>query len=397
MLPDVSTVLITGATGFIGCRLAEVAYTRGLSVVALIRTWSHAARLTPMQVKLVGGDVLDIRSLREAIKGCDLLVHCAVDSRRSGRPQRRSIVEGTRNVLQAGLEAGVGRLILLSSVGVYGRVPPPGIITEERPLMRTGSDYGDSKIRAEELAMLYRRVHGLPVTILRPTIVYGPFSRYWTVDTAAAIRDGRMVLVNGGQGVCNALYVDNLVDAVLVSAEHPDAVGQIFHISDAEPITWKTFIEGHCRALGKRYLPLPEMTVEEIEAMRTRSRRRAVSSLRRSLALLHDPYIRHAIRSIPAVTRIEGAGRAFVRNVLPERVGRTLRGVLAKALTEGREPSGSGEARAVSLLPRSLVRLCASTTVFPIRKASSVLGYAPQVTFEEGMRRTADWMRWARL
>ncbi|MDR7518884.1 MAG: NAD-dependent epimerase/dehydratase family protein [Armatimonadota bacterium] len=73
------------------------------------------------------------------------------------------------------------------------------------------------------MALRFFKRHGLPVAILRPTIVYGPFGRSWTISTCALIREGRMVLVNGGVGICNSLYVDNLVHAMLLAAEHPAA------------------------------------------------------------------------------------------------------------------------------------------------------------------------------
>lgn len=349
-----------------------------------------------MRLTLVGGDILDARTVRQAARGCDWVVHCAVESRRTGRPHRRSIVDGTRHVLQAALEAGARRVVVLSSVGVFGRVPPPGLVTEESPLRWTRNDYGDAKIRAERIALAYARRHGLPVAILRPTIVYGPFSRYWTVDTALAIRRRQMVLVNGGVGTCNALYVDNLVDAVFAAAEHPRAPGEIFHVSDAAPITWRAFIEGHARALGTEYLPLPELTLEEYEALRARAGRQTPSPWRRSLAALRDPALRRALRSVPAVAWVEGAGRVLVRNVLPEAVERALRRRLGRLLIPDAGRTG-GTASSPPLLPRSLVQLYAARTVFPIDKARHVLGYAPAIPFDEGMRRTAAWMAWARL
>ncbi len=390
-------VLITGATGFIGCRLAEVVHDRGTPVVALVRTLSRAARLARMAVEIVPGDVLDLGSVQSAMKGCDVVFHCAVDSRRVGRPQRRSIVQGTRNVMQAALEAGVGRVVFLSSIGVFGRVPPLGTLTEEHPCGHTGDNYGDAKIDAERIALRYHRRHGAPVTILRPTLVYGPFSRYWTVDTVATIRAGSMVLVNGGTGLCNCLYVDNLAEAMLLAAQHPRAPGEVFHVSDATPVTWREFIEGHARALGDGVEPLPEMTVAEIETARARARNRQRSSVAQTLQLLRNPHVRNAVRAIPVVSRLEAAGRGFVRTVLPERLQRVLRGVVANTAASPADATDSGAPAASRFPLRSLVRLYASTTIFSIEKAQGILGYRPPVAFAEGMRLTAEWIKWSRL
>lgn len=387
--------LITGATGFIGGRLAEVVSGQGVPPVVLVRTWSRAARLSRLPLEMVEGDILDVEALRRAMKGCDVVFHCAVDLRRTGKAHSRSSVLGTRNVLQTALEAGVERVVYLSSVAVYDSNPASAIVTEEEACRHKGDNYGDAKLDAERVALDFYQTHGLPVTILRPTIVYGPFGGFWTLGTVAAIRAGRMVLVNGGMGVCNCLYVDNLADAMLLGARHPHAPGQVFNVSDASPVTWKEFIEGHARALGDGYLPLPEMTVEEIEAARARANQRHASSIKQTLRLLRDPRIRAALRSIPVIAQVEQVGRAVVRNALPMRGQRLLRDVLS-GLTRS-EGDGPAQPTAHLLPARGIVRNYAATTIFGIEKAKRVLGYDPKVSLAEGMNRTAAWIRWARL
>lgn len=246
------------------------------------------------------------------------------------------------------------------------------------------------------MALGFYQQYGLPVTILRPPIVYGPFSRSWTVATVAAIREGRMVLVSRGTGICNSLYVDNLVDVMLLSAEHPGAPGGVFHIADAQPVTWKEFIEGHARALGEGYLPFPEMTVEEIEAARARAQRSPRSSLKQAMVILRDPQMRQAVRAIPAVARLERVGRWFTGAVLPEGVQRRMREAVGNMIRQGGgEPAVQEPVRPLPL--RSVVQTYALQTVFSVEKAQRVLGYAPLIDFPEGMARTAAWIRWARL
>lgn len=388
-------VLITGATGFIGGRLAEVTCERGVPTVALVRTWSRAAFLSRLPVEMVHGDILDIVRLRTAMKGCDVVFHCAVDFRRTGKAHRRSSVTGTHNVMRAALEAGVQRVIFLSSIAVYGRRTVEETVNEGETCRHTGNEYGDAKLDAENAALRFSEKKGLPVTILRPTIVYGPFGGYWTLGTIRAIRDGRMVLVNGGTGACNCLYVDNLVDAMLLCALHPHAPGQIFNISDACAVTWKEFIEGHARALDEGFLPLPEMTAQEIEALRARTNQHRPSSIRQTLRLLRDPRIRMALRSIPVVARLERIGRTVATTVLPARGQQLLRETLSGLVRP--EPTETPQPVARPLLPRGVVQQYAAKTIFSIDKAKRVLGYEPKVDFAEGMSRTAAWIRWARV
>ncbi len=255
--------LITGATGLIGGRLAEVACEQGIPVVGLVRMWSHAARLARLPVHMISGDILHLDSLREAMKDCDVVFHCAVDNRIGGKAHRFSSVQGTINVLHAALELGVKRVVHLSSAAVYSYQPTQEAATENGPYRYSNDTYCNGKIDGEKAALGYWRKYGLPVTILRPTIVYGPYSSY-SSHTAAYIREGRMVLVNGGTGICNSLYVDNLVEAMLLAAEHTGAIGEVFHISDAHPISWRLFVEEHGRAVGEAFLPLPKMTFQEL-------------------------------------------------------------------------------------------------------------------------------------
>jgi nucleoside-diphosphate-sugar epimerase len=389
-------ILITGATGFIGGRLAEMACERNIPVVALVRTWSHAARLSRLSARMVHGDVLNPDSLRAAMQGCDVVFHCAVDNNIGGQAHRRVSVEGTTNVMQAALEMSVKRVVHLSSTAVFGYRPEPDIATEAGAYRYSGDDYCDGKIDGEKEALRYHQEHGLPVTVLRPTIVYGPFS-FWCRDTVVAIRQGRMVLVDGAKGVCNSLYVDNLIEAMLLAAEREGAVGEVFHISDARPVTWRDFIEAHARVLGDSHLPLPEMTAQEIAATWPRPTP-LPSSLEQTLRLVRDPRTRQALRSIPVIDRSVKVSKTIVKTVLPASTRRWLR---QKLLGKNVNGSSSTDAQPAPrpLLSREEVSMYSTfdKVVFRIDKARGVLGYDPEINFSEGMERTAAWIKWARL
>ena len=377
------SVLITGATGFIGSRLAEhLVLGEGLRCAGLVRTWSRAARLARLPVELLGGDVMDEAALARAARGRDTIFHCAVDGRIAGRAQRRAIVRGTRNVLRAALATGA-RVVHLSTVAVYGYAPPAGAVTEREASRRVGDPYADGKIEAERLAFQAFRRHGLPVVVLRPTIVFGPYSP-WSVGTLTRIRGGGAMLVDGGRHVCNALYVDNLVQAMRLAAESDAAVGQAFHVSDAEPVDWRTFLEAHARVLGPRFWPLPEMTGAEIEAARRRER--SPSGLRALADLLARPEVRMALAEVAPIRKAWSALKPL-RPYLPGSGGR--------ALPAGPpEPGGAG--RDVRRLPSLRETEVYHTEVtFSIDKARRVLDYRPAVDFAEGMTRTAAWLRWS--
>ncbi len=228
------------------------------------------------------------------------------------------------------------------------------------------------------------------MVILRPTVVYGPFGLH-TTRTVAAIREGRAVLVNGGMGICNCLFVDNLVEAMLLAAERDRAAGEVFRISDGRPVTWKQFIEAHARALGDTYLPLPEITVAEISAARKELRRRS-SSVKGILRVLHDPYVRSALRSIPVVDRTT----SIARRVLPTFLRRALRDKLLSR-NGGSIVDAGGVTQAQPLPSPNYVNLVTETVEVSVEKAKQVLGYDPAIDFAQGMEITTAWIKWARL
>jgi nucleoside-diphosphate-sugar epimerase len=388
-------LFLTGATGFIGGRLAEIAVERGIPTTAMLRSWARASRLARLPIEMVPGDVLDLVSLRAAMKGCDTVIHCAVDNRVGGKAHRETSAQGTRNVMQAALELGVQRVVHLSSIAVYSYKAAPDAATEQGAYGVPSDDYCHGKILAERIARSYFREHGLPVTILRPTIVYGPFG-VETLETVDSLRQHTMVLVNGGTGVCNSLHVDNLADAALLAAEHDKAAGEIFHISDARPVQWREFIEPHARALGEEFLPIPEMTLEEITAFREQRKNGRRSSLRQMLVAVRDPAVRRALRSVPAINRPIRMGRKAAQLLLPEGTRQRIR---RRVLGKGGERSGVSPAvngrRGVPSPGK--VDIYANKVVFSIDKARQVLGYDPRVSFAEGIEQTIAWMKWARL
>jgi nucleoside-diphosphate-sugar epimerase len=98
------------------------------------------------------------------------------------------------------------------------------------------------------------------VVVLRPAVVYGPMST-WAEEPVAMIRQGKMFLLGGGEGTCHPCYVENLVDAMLLAAEHPAAVGKAYIVADDEPISFAEYFNHLARIVGKgpirRSIPLP--------------------------------------------------------------------------------------------------------------------------------------------
>jgi nucleoside-diphosphate-sugar epimerase len=247
------SALVTGASGFIGGRLAErLATEEGVRVRAMVRNTKKAERLQKFPLEIVKADLLDPSSLRNAIEGCDLVFHCAALVRETGDREEffRTNVKGTENILKVSIDTKIRKLIHFSSVSVYGLDPPDG--TDETTAYHPcGNLYCDTKIAAEKAVWASHQESGLPVVVIRPANVYGPYSNPWTIRPMKLINSGQMILVNGGTGICNYVYIDNLLDATLAATKSDQSIGQAYLITDGVTVMWKEFFGYYARMAGK--------------------------------------------------------------------------------------------------------------------------------------------------
>lgn len=251
-------ILVTGATGFIGGWLVETIQLSGFAYVrAGIKSWLGAARLSRFPVEIVPCDVLDKRQIAQAMSGISCVIHCATGT-------SNVIIQGTRNVLDAAQECGVKRVVYLSSTEVYGNVS--GDVDEAAPYQYTGRSYGDSKIEAEKLCWEYHK-KGLAITIIRPSAVYGPFSKDWTVRITRSLQSGNWGRFQGiGDGVCNLIYIADLVSGVLLATQNQRAIGEAFNLSGPDLLCWNDYFQMFNSALG-----LPELRVIRPKHVRLRT------------------------------------------------------------------------------------------------------------------------------
>jgi nucleoside-diphosphate-sugar epimerase len=228
-------MLVTGASGFVGGRVVERIAIKGTDGVrALVRNWSRSARVAKFPIEIATGDIMQPQQVAAAVKGVTHVVHCAYTD------DRDSIVQGTRNLLAAALETGVERFVYLSTAEVYGP-NANGIVDESTPVRHSGRVYGDAKIDAEEVCRQFHE-RGLPITILRPSIVYGPFGNSWTIDIAKRLQSGRWCEFDDyGEGFCNAVYVDDLVSAIILSANFRSTEVATFNINGPDIGTWNEY------------------------------------------------------------------------------------------------------------------------------------------------------------
>jgi nucleoside-diphosphate-sugar epimerase len=244
--------LVTGGTGFIGSRLVKRLAQEGYTVQVLCR--HGQVRASSLPVSFWYGDVTALDALRLAMEECSLVFHCAAASGPLS-DARKVNVEGTRNVMIAAAEAGVQRIVHLSSVAVYGRSLPREV-SEDQP-HRPGRDpYATSKSEGDRLALDLGKEYGIQVVVLRPALVYGPVSPTWTMRFFHRVKYGQVILPDFGRGRANLVYVDDLVDALLLAATVPGVSNQTFNVNGSEAPTWGQYLGYFARMLGKPPLPV---------------------------------------------------------------------------------------------------------------------------------------------
>lgn len=238
-------VLVTGADGFIGSYLLECLRTQGVEVRALAR---HAARQhwTP---DVVVGDLTLPETLNTAVRDCEVVIHCAAAGGGSLAALRAVNVEGTRNLLRAAAAGGVRRVVHLSSIAVHGRDLPPRV-DETYPTIDRGTPYGVTKAEAEAVARDFGARGELEVVIVRPTCVYGPGSPTWLLAPLNRVRDEEIVLVDGGAGLINLIFVEDLVDQLILAASHAHATGEVL-LANTSGVSWAEYLGTFARMLDK--------------------------------------------------------------------------------------------------------------------------------------------------
>jgi nucleoside-diphosphate-sugar epimerase len=248
-------VLVTGATGFIGSRVAMELVKKGARVRALARHPARARDLGSAGVSVVAGDMTDPGALAGAVRDCQTIFHFA-GTTNAFKPRsyfERVNVDGTRLLAEAALRERVERFIHISTVWVYGLRSGPGIC-ETSAYQESGQSYSDTKLEAERAVRRLIDERGLPAVILQPSEVYGPGDPNWTERPLDLIKSGRLVLADGGRGLLQPVFIDDLVQAVLAAAEN-GGLGETYILCGPDVVTVREYFLHLARMLGKEHLP----------------------------------------------------------------------------------------------------------------------------------------------
>jgi nucleoside-diphosphate-sugar epimerase len=324
-------VLLTGATGFIGGRLATRLLTEGRPVRCLVRPGADTSQLVSPGVELAVGDVTRPDTLGGAMAGVSHVVHCAamVSDWATVEEIEAVNVVGTRNLLAAAATAELRRFVHISTTDIYGHPGGNGTIEESHRPSGFSNWYAETKLQAETEV---RRVTAFETVLLRPATVYGPGSQEVVGEIAKAIQRRQMLLVDRGKPVAGLCFVENLIDAAILALDHEAAPGETFNVTDGLPVTWRQFTDDLAAGLG---CPGPRFSL---------------------------PYR-------PALALGMGLESSY-------RLARRATGLTLPAL-----------------LTRQAVQVLGRDQRFSNDHARAVLGWAPRVDYREGIERTLRWLR----
>lgn len=249
--PAVPTrVFVTGGAGFIGRALIGRLRELGADAGGVDL---HA----DPTIGVVAGSTTDPSAWVQHLHGVDTIIHTAaiVSNVASHDAAWRVNVLGTRRTIAAAAAAGVGRFIHLSSIMAYGFDYPDGV-DETYPVRVNGYSYTDSRVSSEAVVMTAHAAGEVDATVVRPGDVIGPGS-IWVREPIERARSGQLVLPAGGSGVLTPIYLDNLVDAILLTLSTPTASGQVLTLTDGYGVPCHDYFGRLAGLAGGRARTLP--------------------------------------------------------------------------------------------------------------------------------------------
>jgi nucleoside-diphosphate-sugar epimerase len=254
-MAEKKTALVTGANGFIGSHLSEELVRRGWDVSCLVRRPRGLGWIETLQVRLVRGDCREKATLEPAVEGADYVFHLAgvIDTLKPEEYYQANVL-GTRNLLEACAERnpGLKKFIHVSSISAAGPSEKGRALTEDDP-NRPVSDYGRSKLEAEEAVREFGQ--RLPFVIIRPPNVIGP--RQKELQEAIRLAKKRIKpLVGTGEPQTSLCYVRDVVEALILAAERPEADGRTYFLAYPRPYAWSEITDTIEEALGVRRILL---------------------------------------------------------------------------------------------------------------------------------------------
>lgn len=265
MTVAVRKILVTGATGFVGGALLKrlAGKCAAVGVVAAVRRQGVVFPEGVQQVQV--GGLLPTTNWNMALEGVEVVVHCAarvhvmLDGAGNLEAYRKVNVQGTLNLARQAAQAGVRRLVYISSIKVNGEATLPGCPFTADDAPAPLDHYGISKHEAEQGLREIEAQTGMEVVIVRPTLVYGPGVKANFAAMMRWVARGVPLPLGGIYNARSMVALDNLIDLLMTCIKHPAAAGKTFLVSDGEDVSTTELLQRMGKAMNRpaRLLPVP--------------------------------------------------------------------------------------------------------------------------------------------
>jgi nucleoside-diphosphate-sugar epimerase len=246
------TTVVTGATGFLGNALVTELVKRQQPVCILVRNEKLARQQFGKTVTIVTGDITDVKPVQQVVDGATTIYHLAgrlYHPSVSAELYRQVHVEGTRTLLKAcQRQTQLRRIVHVSTTGVFG-ITGETPAAEDAPFAPT-NPYEATKLEGEQFALQAYWQQGLPISVVRPGLVYGPGDLH-LLGFFASIKKGLFRVIDGGKAFLHPVYIDDLVASLLLCAEQPGAPGRSYNIAGERPVTVGELAKAIARALDR--------------------------------------------------------------------------------------------------------------------------------------------------
>jgi nucleoside-diphosphate-sugar epimerase len=262
-LPLMPLSLITGATGFIGSCLTELLIREGHTVRCLVRPASDLRWINGLNAGIIRANLDETTALREALADVDFVFHLA-GLTKATREQEclDSNFHLTKNLIEAALasNSGLQRFVFVSSQAAAGPSPSVKPIDETQP-PRPLTWYGQSKLAAEQFLLEHAAV--LPLTIIRPPVVYGPRDTD-VLNFIRIVKSGIIPQLSGGEHYLSLIYVKDLALGIFRAALHPNTIGKIYFLANENYYSWENLGQMILSVMGKKGLriSIPDFAVD---------------------------------------------------------------------------------------------------------------------------------------
>jgi nucleoside-diphosphate-sugar epimerase len=247
------TILVTGATGFLGAALVTELLQQKQEVRILVRDAQKARTQFGDDAYIIQGEITDEEKVQEAIYSATTIYHLAGRLYHPSTPAElyeQTHVEGTRVLLKACETQKLQRFIHCSTTGVLGATGETPA-SEDAPFAPT-NPYERTKLEGETLALQAHRMNSVPVTVVRPGLVYGPGDLH-LLNFFSTIKKGIIPpLIDDGKAKIHPVYISDMTAAFLLCAEQPEAIGHSYNIAGDHPVTFRELATAMAHAMGKK-------------------------------------------------------------------------------------------------------------------------------------------------